>query len=319
LRNKKYLIIFALLVTGTLSILHVNAIEEKPIIVCTTEVIGSIVRGYLDDRVDVVVLVNPSLCPADFDIKPSDVYAIRNAKILFKQDIPGEFWLNGLLEASGNENLTQVSIPGVYNTPEGAKKYIEKIGENLTNILDMDLSNKKEEMIRSIDEVSNWMTEKALDNEASMVKVICMQWQKAFVESAGYQVVATYNPPETLSASDINDLIKIAEDEKVALIIDNLQIDVEFGKGIADQVGAEHVILTNFPGAIPGTDSLTEMFQYNADQLHKATIRWKYTFSLVEERENLENRVTLYQISTAIAVIVALVEAVFLYTGSIGK
>jgi len=304
---------------GTLSILQVKAIEEKPIIVCTTEVIGSVVRSYIGDKVDVVVLVNPSLCPADFDIKPSDVYAIRNAKILFKQDIPGEFWLIGLLEASGNENLTQVAVPGVYNTPEGAKKYIENIGENLTNLLDIDLSNEKDEMITAIDEVSNWMTEKALDNEASMVKVICMQWQKAFVESAGFQVAATYNPPETLSASDINELVKIAEDERVALIVDNLQIDVEFGKGIADQVGAEHVVLTNFPGAIPGTDSLAEMFQYNADQLHKATITWKYTSSLKEEKENLENRITLYQITTAIAVLVALLEAVFLYTGRKGK
>ena len=65
----------------SISILQVKAIEEKPIIVCTTEVIGSLVRSYLGDRVDVVVLVNPSLCPADFDIKPSDVYAIRNAEI----------------------------------------------------------------------------------------------------------------------------------------------------------------------------------------------------------------------------------------------
>ena len=313
--NKKCLIILALLIIGTLSILQVKAIEEKPIIVCTTEVIGSVVRSYIGDRVDVVVLVNPSLCPADFDIKPSDVYAVRNAMILFKQDIPGEFWLNGLLEASGNEKLTQVAVPGVYNTPEGAKKYIENIGENLTNLLDIDLSNEKDEMITAIDEVSNWMTEKALDNEASMVKVICMQWQKAFVESAGFQVAATYNPPETLSASDINSLVKIAEDERVALIVDNLQIDVEFGKGIADQVGAEHVVLTNFPGAIPGTDSLAEMFQYNADQLHKATIKWKYTSSLREEKENLENRITLFQITTAIAVLVALLEAVFLYTG----
>ena len=315
MRNKKCLIILALLVMGTLSILQVKAIEEKPIIVCTTEVIGSVVRSYIGDKVDVVVLVNPSLCPADFDIKPSDVYAIRNAMILFKQDIPGEFWLIGLLEASGNENLTQVAVPGVYNTPEGAKKYVENIGENLTNLLDIDLSNEKDEMITAIDEVSNWMTEKALDNEASMVKVICMQWQKAFVESAGFQVAATYNPPETLSASDINSLVKIAEDERVALIVDNLQIDVEFGKGIADQVGAEHVVLTNFPGAIPGTDSLAEMFQYNADQLHKATITWKYTSSLREEKENLENRITLFQITTAIAVLVALLEAVFLYTG----
>jgi len=315
LKNKSIIPITAiLLLMAALPTFYVEASEDKPIIVCTTEVLGSIAREYLGDEADVVVLVNPSLCPADFDMKPSNVYAIRNARVLFKQNIPGEFWLEGLLEASGNPNLTQVAIPGVYNTPEGAKRYIDWIGGNLTEVLGMDLSTEKEEVIEDIDEVQQWMSDQAQECDASSVKVICMKWQKAFVESAGFQVVDTFNPPETLSASDINDLVNTAESEGVALIVDNLQIDVEFGKGIADQVGAEHVVLTNFPGAIPGTGSLSEMFRYNADQLYKATNTWRYTASLKAEKKALENQVSLYQITTALAAVIACAEAVLLYT-----
>jgi len=315
LKNKSIIPITAiLLLIAALPTFSVEASEDKPIIVCTTEVLGSIAREYLGDEADVVVLVNPSLCPADFDMKPSNVYAIRNARVLFKQNIPGEFWLEGLLEASGNPNLTQVAIPGVYNTPEGAKRYINWIGGNLTEVLGMDLSTEKEEMIENIDEVQQWMSAQAQEYDTSSVKVICMKWQKAFVESAGFQVVATFNPPETLSASDINDLVNTAGSEGVALIVDNLQIDVEFGKGIADQVGAEHVVLTNFPGAIPGTSSLSEMFRYNADQLYKAANTWRYTASLKTEKKALENQVSLYQITTALAAVLAGAEAVLLYT-----
>ena len=302
-----------------LSSVTVEAVEEKSMIVCTTEVVGSLVREYLGDRVDVVVLCQPSLCPADFDMKPSDVYAIRNARILFKQNIPGEFWLQGLLEASGNTNLTQVSIPGVYNTPEGARRYVEWVGGNLTDILGIDLSEEKIAMIEEIDDVASWMEGQAQEVQASSVKVICMQWLKAFVESAGFHVVATYNPPETLSASDINGLINTARSDGVALIVDNLQIDVEFGKGIADQVGAEHVVLTNFPGAIPGTDNLAEMFRYNADQLFKSTYAWRYSATLKEEREILVNQVTIFQIATSLFAVVAVVEAVLLYIWKRGR
>jgi ABC-type Zn uptake system ZnuABC Zn-binding protein ZnuA len=298
-----------------LSITEAEGIAEKPIIVCTTNAVGSIVQQFLGDTTDVVVLVQPGLCPADFDMKPSDVYAVSNAKILFKQNISGEFWLQGLIDAAGNTNLTEVTISGVYNTPEGAKNYISWVGGNLTQILNVDLDAQISEMLVNVDDVSSWMANQAQALQASTVKVICMKWLKTFVESVGFQVVATYNPPETLSAGDINNLIDTAQSEGVALIVDNLQIDVDFGEGVAAEVGAEHVVLTNFPGAIPGTENLAQMFQYNAEQLFNGTNTWKYTATLKAEKENLRSQVTTFQITTYLAVIVVVVEAVWLYIG----
>jgi len=298
-----------------MSVVEVEGATDKPIIVCTTSAVGSIVQEFLGDTADVVVLVQPGLCPADFDMKPSDVYAVSNAKILFKQNISGEFWLEGLLGAAGKTNLTQVTIPGVYNTPEGARNYIRWVGGNLTQILNVDLDAKTSEMLMEVDDVSSWMASQAQVLQASTVKVICMQWLKTFVESVGFTVVATYNPPETLSAGDINNLIGAAQREGVALIVDNLQIDTEFGAGIASQVGAEHVILTNFPGAIPGTGTLSQMLRYNAEQLFNGTNTWRSTATLRAEREDLKNQATTFQITTSLAVIVAVVEAVWLYIG----
>jgi ABC-type Zn uptake system ZnuABC Zn-binding protein ZnuA len=292
-----------------------DAETEKPIIVCTTNAIGTIVQELLGDTADVVVLVQPGLCPADFDMKPSDVYAVSNAEILFHQNIPGEFWLQGLLDAAGNTNLTQVAIPGVYNTPEGAKNYIRWVGGNVSQILDIDLESKTSAMLADVNAVSSWMMDQADALQASAVKVICMQWLKTFVESVGYTVVATYNPPETLSTGDIHDLIVTAQSEEVALIVDNLQIDTDFGRGIASEVGAEHVVLTNFPGAIPGTENLSRMFRYNAEQLFNGTTTWRSTSTLRAEREELKNQVAVFQITTSLAVVVAGAEAVWLYIG----
>ena len=297
----------------SIAVTEAEAAADKPIIVCTTSAVSNIVEEFLGDTADVVVLVQPGLCPADFDMKPSDVYAVSNAKILFKQNIPGEFWLQGLIEAAGNQDLTEVAIPGAYNTPQGAKNYISWVGGNLSQILDVDLDSKISEMLTDVDDVSSWMTSQAETLQASTVKVICMKWLKTFIESAGFNVVATYNPPETLSAGDITSLLETAQSEGVALVVDNLQIDVDFGEGIASQVGAEHVILTNFPGAIPGTENLPQMFRYNAEQLFNGTITWQSTSTLRAEREDLKNQVTIFQITTSLAVVVAAVEAVLLY------
>jgi len=315
--NKMKLITFgiALMMLPLLlfSVTEAQDATEKPIIVCTTSAVGSVVEEFLGDTADVLVLVQPGLCPADFDMKPGYVDAVSKATILFKQNIQGEFWLDGLLEAAGKSDLTVVAIPGAYNTPQGAKNYIRWVGGNLSQILDIDLDAKISEMLTDVDDVSSWMTSKAETLQASTVKVICMKWLQTFIESAGFNVVATYNPPETLSAGDINSLLETAQSEGVGLVVDNLQIDVEFGEGIASQVGAEHVVLTNFPGAIPKTETLPKMFRYNAEQLFNGTVTWQSTSTLKAETNDLRSQVTIFQITTSLAVVVVAVEAVLLY------
>ena len=317
MKNKKRLTLCIALLVLHLMLLSATVTEaqaaDKPIIVCTTSAVGSVVEAYLGDTADVLVLVQPGLCPADFDMKPGYIDAVSKAQVLFKQNIQGEFWLDGLLTAAGNPDLTVVAIPGVYNTPEGAKNYIRGVGGNLSQILDIDLDAKMSEMLSDIDEVSSLMANQEATLDASNVKVICMGWLKTFIESAGFTVVATFNPPETLSAGDITSLLETAQSEGVALVVDNLQIDTEFGAGIASQVGAEHVVLTNFPGAVPKTETLPEMLRYNAEQLFNGTIMWQSTSTLRAERADLQNQVAIFQIAASLAVIVAVAEAVLLY------
>jgi ABC-type Zn uptake system ZnuABC Zn-binding protein ZnuA len=285
---------------------------EKPIIVCTTSAVGSVVEEFLGDSAEVLVLVQPGLCPADFDMKPGYVDAVSKAQILFKQNIQGEFWLDGLLEASGNTDLTVVAVPGIYNTPTGAKNYINGVSGNLSQILGIDLDTKTSQILNEIDDVISLMASQATSLDASNVKVICMKWLKTFIESAGFTVVGTFNPPETLSAGDITTLIETAKTEGVAMVVDNLQIDTEFGAEIASEAGAEHVILTNFPGAIPNTETLSNMLRYNAQQLFNGTVTWQSTSDLKAETEDLKNQLAIFQVIAAVAVIVICVEALII-------
>jgi ABC-type Zn uptake system ZnuABC Zn-binding protein ZnuA len=337
MKNKKLLTLAMILLTLPLLLVPVTEAQttEKPVIVCTTSAVGSVVEQFLGDTAEVLVLVQPGLCPADFDLKPGYVDAINKASILFKQGIPGEFWLNSLLNASSNQDLTTVTIPGVYNTPAGAKNYIRGVGGNLSQILNVNLDTEMSTMLAEVDSVASWMSTEADSLQVSNINVICMGWLKTTIEAAGFNVVATFNPPETLSAGDITALIETAETENVALVVDNLQIDVEFGEGIASEVGAQHLVLTNFPGAIPNTETLAKMLRYNAELLFNATVTWQASSVVQAEIESLTNQVTtlqqttadlqaetddlsgqltLFQITTSLAVIIALAEAVLLIT-----
>jgi len=287
---------------------------EKPIIVCTTNVLGSLVESFLGDQADVVVLAQPGICPADYDMKPSDIYAVSKAKLLFHHGIRGEYWLDNLIEASGNQNLTEVKIYGDWNTHEGAKRYIRWTGGNLSSALSMDLNATINSMIATLDVAAEEIKDEADALNVESFKVVCMTWQSPFVEWVGFDIIGEYGPPETLSAGFVANLTATAKKEEVALIIDNLQVGVDFGASLASEVSAVHVILTNFPEAVPKTENLTQMFRYNAEQLFEGIRIWKATRELIEETESLKGQMAIFQSVTAIAIIVAVVEAVWLYT-----
>jgi len=287
--------------------------SDSPIIVCTTNVLGSIVEQYVGNQTEVVVLAQPGLCPADYDIKPSDIEAVSKAKVLFYHGIMGEYWLDDLIEASGNTNITKIKISGPWNTPEGAKRYIRWIGGNLSQILGIDLNETMNAMIEEIDRVSSDIKNEAASLGVNETKVICMQWQASFVSWVGFDVIATYGPPQMLSTADIQNLTETAKKEGVALIIDNLQSGTEVGNTIATECNAIHVALSNFPGALPQTETLAKMIEHNARELFYAVKTWRSTRELRAQNSSLQTQLMVFQSTTVIILVIAVVEAILLY------
>lgn len=184
----------------------------------------------------------------------------------------------------------------------------------MSEVLDIDLNATINSMLTTLDTVAEEIEGEVEALDVTSFKVVCMKWQSPFVRWVGFNIVGEYGPPETLSAGFVANLTATAKREVVALVIDNLQVGVDFGANLASEVGAVHVVLTNFPGAVPGTGNLTDMLAYNAEQLFDGIRTWENTRELAEETNSLKGRLAIFQSATAIAVIVALVEAVWLYT-----
>lgn len=166
-----------------------------------------------------------------------------------------------------------VKIPLSWGEPSLAIEMIKLINETLCEIDPHNAAYFKERednQYKSINETAQRLKEEAKQLNVSDVKVICMKWQEVFVKWLGFDIVATYGPPESLSLDDVNKLIKTGREENVTLVIDNLQSGTDFGKELASELGATQVILTNFPGAIPGTETYTKMIEYNARQIFDA-------------------------------------------------
>ncbi|MDI6811600.1 MAG: metal ABC transporter substrate-binding protein [archaeon] len=233
--------------------------------------LGDLAKEIGGDRIEVTSIVPGGICPAHYDIKPSDVAAVSKANLLFRHGF--EPWFDDLLEASGSKEVKVVKIPLSWGEPSLAIEMIKLINETLCEIDPHNAAYFKERednQYKSINETAQRLKEEAKQLNVSDVKVICMKWQEVFVKWLGFDIVATYGPPESLSLDDVNKLIKTGREENVTLVIDNLQSGTDFGKELASELGATQVILTNFPGAIPGTETYTKMIEYNARQIFDA-------------------------------------------------
>ena len=292
--------------------------DEKPIIVCTTTILSSFVEQVGGNYVTVESIVPPGICPAHYDITPSAVHAVSTASLVLYAGF--EPWLESLVNASGNVNVTLLQVGGPWHPYTAALKYVRRIRDALKEVMP-EHASYFEENARAVEEEINATANEIAANATLLrvneVKVICMQWQKAFVEWLGFNVVATYEPPERMSTSEILELTATAKREGVALVIDNLPSGYKFGAKLAADIGAQHVVLTNFPGAIPGTETYAKMIKYNARQLFEAVKRYRMVQGeikdLTEALNNANTQVKLLSATTVIFVVTTVVEALIIY------
>jgi len=242
--------------------------QEKSIVVCTTSILGNFVREVGRDRIEVKTIVSAGMCPAHYDIKPSDVYAVSKASLIFFHGM--EPWLENLIQASESEEVRKVGVKGEWASPVASVEKVELIKKALSEYESQNAAYFEENaagIIKSINETAKRLKEEADRLKVGQIKVICMKWQEDFVKWLGFNVVATYLPPERLSVKQTLELVQQGKEKNVALVIDNLQSGTKFGAKLASEVGATQVVLSNFPEAIPGTESYVKLIEYNARQL----------------------------------------------------
>ena len=300
-------LILCVVLVYVVSALSVNICAGKPLIVCSTSVLGSVVRDLAGDLVEVRVIASPTICPAHYDIRPGDVEAVAKASLIFYHGF--EPWIERLVKASGSK-APLVKISGPWNTPPGLKRYYTAVASALKSYLGIDVSGRLSKCLSAIDRVAKVLREAKVKYGFGEVKVICMQWQVAFVKYLGFNIVAIYPPPEKISLSEAAKLEKIAKSEHVALIIDNLQSGVEFGRRLAKASGAIHVVLTNFPESEPGLNNVTMVYLRNLKVLVDAVRLYRlktYGTALKSEVESLKFRLRLFEGLTIVFIVSTLV------------
>jgi ABC-type Zn uptake system ZnuABC Zn-binding protein ZnuA len=265
------LVLFGVVLLGAgLGLLKVGHAQENPVVVATTEILGDFVRKIVEDRVELVVLIPGGMCPAHYDIRPSDVAAVARAALVLHHGF--EPWMENLVKSSGSKALV-VKIGDDWNVPPNAIQQVGLVGDALGKVFPRDalaMQQNAAAFQKRIEELSARLLARAQGLNVQEAKAISQAFQAQFVSWLGFTVVGTYPPPERVSAQLFVQLVQLGREQKVALVVDNLQSGVGGGARLAFEIGAINVILTNFPGAVPHTRDYLEVIAHNGTQMFEA-------------------------------------------------
>ncbi len=265
-----------LLIIGILLLSLVGATfwaAAKPTVVATHAVLGEFAQVVGGDLIHVVTIIPSGFCPAHYDLRPSDLAAVSQASLVLYSGF--EPWMDTLLAAVGSAQhpAQTVALSGDWNTPKDAEAQVDAIATALDKLLPQDADTfvaNAAAYKQQLSALGEDLLKQAQALHTGDVPVITMAWQAPFVSFLGFPIVTTYGVPENLSLKDLVKLAQEGKDGHAKLVIDNLQSGVSFGAKLAYEIGAIHVVLSNFPGAMPNTATVLDLFKENAQSLFSA-------------------------------------------------
>ena len=237
----------------------------QPVVIATSEVFGSLARAIGGEDILVITIIPAGFCPAHYDLRPSDFLHLAQAKLVLYHGI--EVWMDRLL-ANVNPEAKVLRLRGPWNYPEALAEKAEAVAKALSEILPEKAALFGERLsvfLTDLEALSGEIRARAEELGLSEIPAIVMTFQESFARWLGLKIVATFPPEERLTLRDLLALAEKGKEAGVKIVIDNLQSGVSFGGRLAQLLGASHVVLTNFPGPIPGTVDMLAMLRVNAN------------------------------------------------------
>ena len=250
-------------------------------VVTTTSLIASIAERVGGDKIQVANIIPAAQCPGHFDVKPSDIKMLSDAKLFLMHGWQGETFTGQLIESADNPELVVVSlnIPGNWMTPS---VQAQAVG-NITSILiEVDpenaiyYQNNAKPYQDAIIAKGNELKARLEAGKVSQVNVICDAQITELLQWAGFNVVASYPRPEDLTPKKIQGLVDQGKQAGVALVIDNLQSgSPNAGVTMANEIGAVQVTFSNFPGGFDNTETWEKAAEKDVNLLLQALAQYK--------------------------------------------
>ncbi len=248
-------------------------------VVTSTSLIAQIVERVGGDMVDVINIIPPAQCPGHFDVKPGDIQRLADADLFLLHGWQGELFSQELITSANNPDLTVVNINVKvgeninWMTPEVQQAAVDMIA---TALAEADAENSAAyqqsaaELKAQVETKEAEIRARLAKEDPASINIMCSNQLTGFIQWIGLNIVATYGEPDSLTPQVVQELVDTGQEENVILIIDNLQSGQDAGAGLAEELGCDRIVLTNFPGGFDDTETWEKTIDYDIELILEA-------------------------------------------------
>ncbi|NJB66597.1 zinc transport system substrate-binding protein [Desulfobaculum xiamenense] len=264
-------IIAMLLLAAALLLPPAQATAEEPRLIAGTTIIADIVHDIRPDA-QIRTLIPGGSCPGHYDLRPGDMRLLHDAQATILHDWQtGQGGIRALIEATqgGSMRVIPIATPGNPMTPQTQELCTLAVAEALASLA----PERREDLLLAAARRNDSTRDTAAQLLAHFAKagasetpVVCSDMQAPFVRWAGFSIAATYGRPADMTPDQLARVIDAGRAASARLVIDNLQSGGG-GEAIAEELGARHVVLSNFPDAFPDTPTWAATITANAERL----------------------------------------------------
>ena len=247
--------------------------------------------------VRVVSLLSGTENEHTYSPRPSDLVAVRQARVFIQVGMGLEVWVGALVRNAGNPRLLVVtasepiarkagSAPGadlhghgggnphVWLDPENAKIMVGQIAAVFAESDPAHANEYRLNHDRYVHEIDALEAELAgrLQRVTDRRIVVHHPAWPYFAERFGFDIageIITQSGAEP-SARHMQALIRTIREGGIRVIVSEPQLNQKLPQMLARETGARLVVLTAMPGGLPGTATYLDMLRYNVTELAEA-------------------------------------------------
>lgn len=239
-------------------------------VVTSTSLLASIVEQIGNDRIELLNIISPAQCPAHYDVKPGDIQKLADADLFLLHGWQGEKFSEELIASANNPDLivVKIDVMGNWMAPPVQTEAVDKVAPVLSRMDERNSAAYQASAAKFKERIAAREAEiraKLAQANLSTINVISNEQQAGFLQWTGLNVISTYGEADSLTPQVVKGLVDKGREAKVTLIIDNLQNGADTGKGIAEELGARRVTLSNFPGGFDNTETWEKTADRNVE------------------------------------------------------
>ena len=300
------LLLWAFFVSGGLFVapLAIAALPDEPLnIVVTIPVLKDLAQQVGGPHVRVTSLLSGYENEHTYSPKPSDLVAVRKARLLFEVGIGLEIWVSSLVKNAGSRSLRVVTTsqgiglirdhaghrggthqegestgsggnPHIWLDPENVAIMLRHITEALIAADPdhaSDFRNRQAVYLQQLDRLRKELSDRVKQLPDRRFIAHHPAWPY-LARRFGFDVAATIQMQSGTepSALQLQSLIGKIKKDRIKVIVSEIQLSQKLPELLAKETKTRIVVLTTLPGGLPGTETYIDMLRYNVLQLANA-------------------------------------------------